>query len=176
MQIVEKVSATLGLPDSIEVTVPVAENHSNICKFDTQDDTFELVIDNISDLVHHSIRRASSLSVPAITIQTPQTTRRRLSVSSFHSDDSFSDGSAESSRLDLRIGMPSSSSLDLTSMRSRDSSMLVSLEVLPVVFIPYSENPDFVGREGVFESLRSILQATIPGQKRVALHGLGGVG
>ncbi|KAL9116819.1 MAG: hypothetical protein Q9187_006653 [Circinaria calcarea] len=54
--IVDKVSATLGLPDSAEITVAVAANHSDICKFDRRDPTYELVIENIADLVQHALQ------------------------------------------------------------------------------------------------------------------------
>ena len=176
-------SATLGLPDSIEIVVAIAENHSNICKFDKEDDTYELVIENIADLVHLATVPRTRLSVPSMFLQDAQTTQRRLSVTSFKSDDNLSNSSVPSIPLDTRFGMPTYSNSDLNSVSSGDithqqssESSASSISTSPVILMPYSENPDFIGREDIFETVKTILQSKSRGQKRVALHGLGGVG
>lgn len=46
-QIVEKRSATLGLPGESETQVGLDEDHSSICKYDSQD-SCELVVETIA--------------------------------------------------------------------------------------------------------------------------------
>ncbi len=42
--------------------------------------------------------------------------------------------------------------------------------------LPYDRNYGFVGRKGVIDSLEGALHSPYPGQPRVVLYGLGGVG
>jgi hypothetical protein len=174
------VSASLGLPDSIEIVLAITENHSDICKFDKQDDTYELVIENIADLVQRATKPPASLSVPAIFLQDAQTNEKRRSVASFRTDDSLSEGNAPLLQPNVHYGMPTYSNSDLpsgeTSGRQSLETSVSSLSILPVIIMPYSENPDFIGRDKIFDSVKSILQSSTTGQKRVALYGLGGVG
>ncbi len=51
----------------------------------------------------------------------------------------------------------------------------------PIVMVPYTSNPDFVGRETILETLKHRLgpshaSNTLRSQMRAALFGLGGVG
>ena len=56
MQIVDKDSATLGLPSSRETQVALDANHSDICKFDAIDsDDYEQVEGNIVDLAKRAL-------------------------------------------------------------------------------------------------------------------------
>ena len=55
-QIVDEVSATLGLPGGRETQIAVEANHSTICKFSSAtDDTYEQVADNLVDLVDRAV-------------------------------------------------------------------------------------------------------------------------
>jgi hypothetical protein len=170
-------SDTLDLPDYNEIKVGIAENHSNICKFNVEDDTYEMVIDNIVDLVLSATRPENRLRVPSILVQGADSTERRISVSSIRSDDSTSGYSTPT--LGVRSGMPTYFNQDDKSLLSRDSLIPGSETTMrkpPFVILPYSENPSFVGREDVFEKVKRVMQSTTRGQKRVALYGLGGVG
>ena len=55
-QIVDEVSATLGLPGGRETQIAVEANHSTICKFSSAtDDNYEQVADNLVDLVERAV-------------------------------------------------------------------------------------------------------------------------
>ncbi|KAL9111404.1 MAG: hypothetical protein Q9187_007923, partial [Circinaria calcarea] len=153
--IVDKVSATLGLPDSAEISVAVAANHSDICKFDRRDPTYELVIENIADLVQHAL-------------QTPP--KWYTSTGSFESSDS----TRSSSRSSGQYGMPTFQ--DIESGNSYPNTATGSTPTSPVFILPYSSNPDFIGRDRIFNTIKDSLGSTTTGQRRVALYGLGGVG
>jgi len=172
---------SVSFSDSVERLVSVAENHSNICKFDdVQDGNYKLVIGEMIDLVQVAMS-APRLSVPSISLQDSYTTERRLSANFFRSDGSSPEGSTISSGVRSRMltwsdsDLKSYSSGETSRGSSRESSH-ISPRTLPVIIMPYSENPHFVGREGVSGNVKRTLQSMSKGQKRVALYGLGGVG
>lgn len=75
MQIVDKRSATLGLPLNRETQIALDANHSDICKFEAIDsDDYEQVEDNIVQLAQRALlavkerARLAALNVPG----TPQ--------------------------------------------------------------------------------------------------------
>jgi hypothetical protein len=176
---VDKVSATLGLPDSAETSVAVAANHSDICKFDRRDPTYELVIENIADLVQHALqppRIGTPLLAPTISLIDPENRQRTLSVTSFQSTGSFdlSDSARSSSRSSGQYGMPTFQ--DIESGNSHPNTATGSTPTSPVFILPYSSNPDFIGRDKIFNTVKDSLGSTTTGQRRVALYGLGGVG
>ena len=178
-QIVDKASATLGLPDSAEISVAVAANHSDICKFDRRDPTYELVIENIADLVQHALqppRNGTPLLTPTISLIDPKNRQRTLSVASFQSTGSFdlSDSARSSSRSSGQYGMPTFQ--DGKSVNSHPNATTGSTPTSPVFILPYRSNPDFIGRDKIFNAVRDSLGSTTTGQRRVALYGLGGVG
>ena len=167
------VSATLGLPDSIEISVAVAADHSNICKFDRTDPTYELVIENIADLVQHALqppRIRTPLLTPTISLIDPENRQRTISVAPFQSIGSFdlSDSASSSSRSSGQYGMPTFQDIPNTATGSTPTS--------PVFILPYSSNPDFIGRDKIFNTIKDSLGSTTTGQRRIALYGLGGVG
>lgn len=175
----DKVSATLGLPDSTETSVAVAANHSDICKFDRIDPTYELVIDNIADLVQHALqppRIDTQLLAPPISLIDIENRQRTPSVASFQSIGSFdlSVSARSSSRSSGQYGMPTFR--DVESGNSHPNTATGSTPTSPVFILPYSSNPDFVGRDKIFNTVKDYLGSTITGQRRVALYGLGGVG
>jgi hypothetical protein len=176
---VDKVSATLGLPDSAEISVPVAANHSDICKFDRKDPTYELVIENIADLVQHALqppRIGTPLLAPTISLTDPENRQRTLSVASFQSTGSFdlSDSARSSSTSNGQYGMPTFQ--DIEPGNSHPNTATDSTPTSPVFILPYSSNPDFIGRDKIFNKVKDSLCPTATGQKRVALYGPGGVG
>ncbi|MCJ1350988.1 MAG: hypothetical protein MMC33_000970 [Icmadophila ericetorum] len=72
--IVEKKSATLGLPGMRETTIAMAADHTSICKFESdQGDDYELVVYNIVKLSEQAVKalaerkRLEILNVPLIT-------------------------------------------------------------------------------------------------------------
>jgi len=174
---VDRVSATLGLPDSCETAISTHANHSDMCKFDRRDARYELVIDNLSDLVRHAIRRPSlgmNLSVPTFSITNVQSRRRTMSVSSIQESPTWeSESPGNSSREDLFVGMPTFP--DIEAERSQTSTP-DTIPTGPVVLLPHSSNPDFIGRQEIFETVRQSLIGFSTTQNRVALYGLGGVG
>ncbi len=174
----DKVSATLGLPDSAEISVAVAANHSDICKFDRRDPTYELVIENIADLVQHALQapRIGTPLAPTISLIDPENRQRTLSVGSSQSTRSFdlSDATRSSSRSSYHYGLPTFQDIDSGSSHSNTATG--STPTSPVFILPYSSNPDFIGRDKIFETVKDSLGSTTTGQRRVALYGLGGVG
>ncbi|KAF8535479.1 hypothetical protein BDD12DRAFT_912762 [Trichophaea hybrida] len=46
----------------------------------------------------------------------------------------------------------------------------------PLFIVPFSKDPDFVGREDIFERLQQVLQRKSDFQRKAALWGLGGIG
>ena len=146
-----------------------------------QDGNYILVIGAMVDLVQVSMSAPTRLSVPSISLQDSYTTERRLSAASFRSNGSISEGNTPSSEFLFRMpkwsetDFDSRSSGEMTGESSRESGH-TSPPTLPVMIMPYSENPHFVGREEVFENVKKTLQSTSIGQKSVALHGLGCVG
>lgn len=147
-----------------------------MCKFDRRDDRYEIVIENIADLVHHALRR-DSLGLPALTpaisLTDPQDRQRTLSIGSFQSSSGPSPGSAwNSSQESLHLGMPTFGEGEY------DQNQQVAYEPVsgPVTIMPFGSNPDFIGRERIFESIKNTLEAESNGQRRVALYGMGGVG
>lgn len=181
-QIVDKASAKLGLSDSVEILVGVAENHSNICKFDnSQDGNYRLVIGAIIELVEAAIKDSTRLSVPSISVKEAPTSERSQSAASFRSDDSLSESSTRPPR--VRFRMPTWSNTDLNSSSSEEMTRVNSREgwdsqppEFPVVIMPYNQNPHFVGRDEVLENIKGSLQSKGRDRRRVALCGLGGVG
>lgn len=172
-------SATLGLPDSAEISVAVAANHSDICKFDKRDPTYDLVIENVADLVQYALkppRIGTPLLAPSISLIDPKSRPRTLSVASFRSDGSFdlSDSARSSSRNSGQFGMPTFPEPDTS--HSYPNTATGSTPTSPVIILPYSSNPDFVGRDNIFNSIRDSLDSTTTNRRRVALYGLGGVG
>lgn len=114
--VVDKASAKLGLSDSIETVVGVAENHSGICKFDNVNDgNYRLVMDQIEELVQKAMSISSHLPVidPSIPPPDYETIERRVSVTSLRSDGSLSLYSGSSAS--VRFGMPTWTSDDLSS-------------------------------------------------------------
>jgi len=55
-------------------------------------------------------------------------------------------------------------------------SLVSSSSKEPVFMVPSCANPDFVGREKTFHQLDGLLRPNSGGQRRAALHGLGGTG
>ncbi|KAF7511349.1 hypothetical protein GJ744_004914 [Endocarpon pusillum] len=177
--IVDKVSATLGLPECTEISVPVAANHSDICKFDRSDPTYELVIENIADLVQYALQPrqiGTPLLAPTISLTDPENWQRTLSVESLQSTGSFdlSDSTGSSSRSGGQYGMPTFQ--DIESGNSHPKKATDSTPTSPVFILPYSSNPDFIGRDKIFNIVKHSLGSTTSGQRRVALYGPGGVG
>lgn len=175
----DKVSATLGLPDSAEISVAVAANHSDICKFDRKDSTYELVIENIANLVHHALqppRIGTPLLAPLISLTDPENRQRTPSVVSFQSTETLDrfDSGTSSSQSSSQYGMPTFEDTD--SGNSHPTTATGNAPTLPVIILPYSSNPDFIGRERIFNNVKDSLSPTTTGQQRVALCGLGGVG
>lgn len=175
----DKFSATLGLPDSAEISVAVAANHSDICKFDRRDPTYELVIDNIADLVQHALqpsRIGEPLLAPRITLIDTEKQQRRLSVASLQSTENFdlSHSARSSSRSSGRYGM--STFRDIGSGYSYPNTATDSTPTSPVFILPHNSNPDFIGRDKILKTIKVSLGSTATGQRRVALFGLGGVG
>lgn len=181
-QIVDKASAKLGLSDSVEILVGVAENHRNICKFDdSHDGNYKLVIGEIIELVQAAIRDPSRLSVPCISVKQAPPSERSQSAASFRSDDSLSESSTRPQR--VRFRMPTWSNTDLNSSSSGEITRINSRESwdsqppeFPVVIMPYNENPHFFGRDEVLENIKGSLQSKGRDRRRVALCGLGDVG
>ena len=112
---------------------------------------------------------STRLSVPSISIQDGNAIDRPPSAASFRSDDSLSDDR-------VRFQMPSRPNADLNSQSSMEMPVEQRLESLPVIVMPYHENPRFVGREEVFEHVKRTLHSASRRQRRVALYGLGGIG
>jgi hypothetical protein len=178
-QIVDKVSATLGLPDSVEISVPVAANHSDVCKFDRKDATYELVIENIADLVQHALqppRIGIALLTPTISLTGPEYRQRTLSVASFQSTgiSDLSDSTKSSSTSNGQYGMPTFE--DIERGNSYPNTARDSTPTSPVSMLPYNSNPDFIDRDKIFKKVKDSLCPTATGQKRVSLYGPGGVG
>jgi hypothetical protein len=78
VQIVDKKSATLGLPGTRETQIALDRNHANICKFDhINSDDYEQVIENLDDFAERALnvvaerQRLESLSVSTTAI-TPE--------------------------------------------------------------------------------------------------------
>lgn len=182
MQIVDKSSARLGLSDSIETLVAIAENHSNICKFDNvHDGNYKLVIGELLELVQLATTDRPRLSVPLISVQDAQSVQSRPSVTSLTTQDSFSEDSAPSSR--IRFQMPSWSDAEPSLSSNREPKEDLSMQnphntlpTFPVFMIPYNENPRFIGRDEVLKTAERTLQSRSSDRRRVALYGLGGVG
>lgn len=175
----EKESATLGLPDSVEISVEVDANHSDMCKFDRRDDKYEKVVENVADLVQHALkppRIGTPLLAPTISLIDPENRHRTLSVTSFQSTGSFdlSDSARPSSRSSDQYGMPTSQ--DIESGNSLPNTATSSPPTSPVFILPYSSNPDFIGRDKIFNTVKDALGKNATGQRRFALCGLGGVG
>lgn len=65
-QIVDHQSAVLGVSLDREVSLGVDRDHSNICKFESRNDDYEQVEDEISQLVEYAIKaaRVSGQSIP----------------------------------------------------------------------------------------------------------------
>lgn len=177
--IVDRVSATLGLPDTIEISVPMATNHSDICKFDQQDSAYELVIENITDLVQHALRSTridAPLLTPSISLTDPQNQRRTLSVASSLSLESTDVSSSTNSSMagGGHYGMPTFQ--DSSGDDSSSALQLDNTPTTPVIILPYNTNSEFVGRDVVFNAIKDALRTSSTGQSRAALYGLGGVG
>jgi hypothetical protein len=71
IQIVDKRSATLGLPLDRETQIALNANHSDICKFEAiESDDYELVEENIVELAERALNavaekaRLAALNVP----------------------------------------------------------------------------------------------------------------
>lgn len=57
MQIVDKKSATLGLPGGREKQIALDADHANVCKFPrVDDDDYEQVADNLVDLAERAVK------------------------------------------------------------------------------------------------------------------------
>lgn len=74
MQIVDKKSATLGLPGTRETSIGLDSDHDGICKFSSAtDDMYEQVSGNIIDLVERAVKdaemrqRLTKLALPTAT-------------------------------------------------------------------------------------------------------------
>ncbi|RDW59348.1 uncharacterized protein DSM5745_11043 [Aspergillus mulundensis] len=128
--IVEKKSATLGLPDSRELTVALLGDHESICRYISEDD------DNY--------KHVSGLITRFAAIAMKECEEASL----------FGDSSAESTLAGLT---------------------LVEHVESKIYMIPFGRNTKFVGREVVFDQLKSLV-LPIGTNSRVALFGLGGVG
>ena len=81
--------------------------------------------------------------------------------------------SSGSSRESFHVGMPTF--LDIENERSRTTTPESSISH-PIVVMPYSSNPDFIGRSKILAAIKESLNATHGTQGRVALYGLGGIG
>jgi hypothetical protein len=58
LQIVEQRAALLGLPDTRETSIALDADHSNICKFASEDDpVYRLVEENIGRMADDAIER-----------------------------------------------------------------------------------------------------------------------
>lgn len=174
----DRVSATLGLPDSCETAVSTQANHSDICKFDRRDARYELVIDNIAELVRYATRRpalGTNLSVPTMSVTDTYNRRRTLPVGSIQDIATWEEpeSAGNSSRESLLTGMPTFP--DEEAGRS-PASTPDTAPAGPILLLPYSSNPDFIGRDRVFETVKRSLNGADGSQNRVALYGLGGVG
>lgn len=179
----DKISATIGFPDSNELVVPIARNHSDICKFDRRDDTFQLVIDNVANVIQHALqpqRTGAPLLTPMISVEDPENRRRTLSAPSEQSngvvdllglEDEYSTTSSN-----LFAYSNPGESFDIASRHRITSPRTSASPRRRIVMLPYSSNPDFIGRDKV---LKSVKQALAPGSldhRRISLYGLGGVG
>ena len=57
--IVDKKSATLGLPGSREQQLPLEADHSEVCKFvSPSDSNYEMVIGNLSEMVENALKES----------------------------------------------------------------------------------------------------------------------
>jgi hypothetical protein len=180
---VDKISATIGFPDSNEIVVPIAGNHSEICKFDRRDDTYQLVIENVANVIQHALqpqRTGAPLLTPMISVEDPENRRRTLSTPTTHS-------SGVVDLLGLEDEYPTTNneffassnpgeSFDTASRHRMIGARTSASPRRRILMLPYSSNPDFIGRDKV---LQSVKQALAPGSldhKRMSLYGLGGVG
>ncbi|MCJ1273174.1 hypothetical protein MMC21_000963 [Puttea exsequens] len=159
--VVDKNSALLGLSYPQEDAIPVPEsNHSNICKFGTKTQNYELVVSGIADLVDWALKEISNLQEPSI-----------LSISD---DDSSSSPSVPYRNTQVSYAyLPDFSGVSSSS--SEEPKRQISFAG-PFYLWPSINFEQFTGREGLMKSIQEALLIERSHQTRLALYGLGGVG
>ncbi|KAF2651873.1 hypothetical protein K491DRAFT_75781 [Lophiostoma macrostomum CBS 122681] len=145
--IVDRESATMMLPGSRQIVVPVDANHSQICKFAKKDSIYEQVEGRIAKLAKDAVmERRRRHRTPSLS-STPRLNRERTT---------------------------SSPALMLDGSPDFDKVAEVERSIFQV---PYNRNPDFSGRNDLLDLIAHKLPPdNSQDRQRIALHGFGGVG
>ena len=147
-KIVEKSSATLGLPDSRETVIALDADHETICRFAHEDDeNYKHVSALIVDLATSAVQARSEPS------------RKR----------SFSNSGPALVESSPTAEMPKEGFCMLAKMGYGKS-------LSDVVIVPYSRNGAFVDRSPIAQQMKDRIIPIGKVHARVALFGLGGVG
>ena len=159
----------------METRVPcINADHSTICKFAIEDEHYRFVIDEIEELVKWAIRSAQT---PLLSIENPPA---YASLTFLEDEDSISDPVVSTANWKL----PDSSVTEENSLSNLDSNvedrepvgLHRQVRKGPFFLVPYSQNPSFVGRQGILHYLKQTVNPSNRSQNRVALYGLGGIG
>ena len=175
LQIAEKSSAILGLGGPAEIRVPCIDaDHSTICKFAAEDESYKFVIYEIEDLVNWSRTSMRRLTNNNALIKPPTTQSNLLEAS-----DASSESSVTVSSLARHQPFPTDNEFTTASgIVSRHTSPDSARHTLkgPHFLVPYLRNLNFVGFQGTLHQLRKFSDPSNGSTRTAALCGLGGSG
>lgn len=167
-QVVDPNSAICHLQYPEEDVIPVPEsNHSTICKFETRNQNYDLVISGIADLVDWALTKVLAPDVSS--------NLSLLALGTSVTDD----GSSSGLNAPYRSTQVSYAYLpdfgDTGSSSSKGPENEVSFAG-PFYLWPSITSDQFTGRKGLMDSIQEALLLKRSHQTRLALYGLGGVG
>jgi len=171
----------------------VNANHSTICKFAIEDESYKFVIDEIEDLVHWTLGVAGGLSILEQRLSKESSSSSVWSGSTFRSGFSIHEHKPSTNSLSSSEGSHSSPLLPgyLNPFLNEDMSLLTvspamnhrSLRELirqvrtgPFFLVPYPQNFNFVGQQSIIHQLRPISDPSNGIRNKIVLYGLGGTG
>lgn len=159
IQIVEKKSAILGLPDYRETKVGLNAHHEAICQYASEDsDSYKYVSSLIVDFVQ------SAMVAPKKTMdRVPSMVESFNSLNTTLVDNDW-----------VEVDEPGYCGCLLSTKEVLIEHTLTDSDM--AVMIPYSRNQEFVNRRPIIEKLKSRLQSIGKAHSRLAIFGLGGVG
>ncbi|MCJ1251391.1 hypothetical protein MMC30_008624 [Trapelia coarctata] len=193
--VVEKSSAILGL-GTAETRIPcVNADHSSICKFAIEDESYRFVIDEIEDLVHWTLGVAGLSMLEFRPSNAPSTSsegsypsyqlgthEQKLSIASTSSEGGHSSSHLTGPRWGqnhlnpfLNEDMGSLSISPAMRYRSQPKSIR-QVRTGPFFLVPYPQNFDFVGQQSIIHQLRQFSDASKGVRNKMAIWGLGGTG
>ncbi|KAI9859416.1 MAG: hypothetical protein M1813_006753 [Trichoglossum hirsutum] len=160
--IVDKRSATLGLPLNRETQIALNSNHSEICKFEsTGSDDYEQVEGNIVELTKKALHAVAEKAGPA-------------AYNAPRSDDHKQVGGniVKLAKKALHAGTEKAGPTAYSAPGLRQLNLVSASESK----VPFRRNDDFIGRETILVELEKLLAYKEGYQPRAVLYGLGGTG